>query len=78
MAPRKKTEKEEKATSAEGSDMILHYLRTSSLSLPETHLLYADVREAKPIDRTLPSTFQPTYITKSRKVGQVAGLAVWQ
>ncbi|KAF9701226.1 hypothetical protein EKO04_000867 [Ascochyta lentis] len=27
MAPRKKTEKEEKATGAEGSDMILHYLR---------------------------------------------------
>ncbi|KAL1594970.1 hypothetical protein SLS59_008521 [Nothophoma quercina] len=26
MAPRKKTEKEEKATGAEGSDMILHYL----------------------------------------------------
>ncbi|KAF1362336.1 TBPIP-domain-containing protein [Lizonia empirigonia] len=27
MAPRKKTEKEEKATGAEGSDLILHYLR---------------------------------------------------
>lgn len=31
MAPRKKTEKEEKATSAEGSDMILHYLRAPHL-----------------------------------------------
>ncbi|KAF1928812.1 AAA-domain-containing protein [Didymella exigua CBS 183.55] len=30
MAPRKKTEKEEKATGAEGSDMILHYLRETN------------------------------------------------
>ncbi|KAF2629873.1 TBPIP-domain-containing protein [Macroventuria anomochaeta] len=30
MAPRKTTEKEAKATSAEGSDMILHYLRKTN------------------------------------------------
>ena len=77
MAPRKKTEKEEKATGAEGSDMILHYLRASHLTssnITESHC--ANAMQAKRTGHTLLLTSQPTCTTKSQKVSQAAVLEI--
>lgn len=67
MAPRKKTEKEEKATGASGADMILHYLRRS-LYFTSCNLVKTDILKARRTDRTLPLRFLPTYTTRSQRV----------